>query len=809
MSPTTSFAGPPISTRVVENGLAIRKTYFAVQDDGLQIRYVASRETDSSERASEASTGLPASAGSVIHLDILNTREDQTVVVIQEDGTITIATSELRDTWSTTLPTEPEATQRKIIAASAMSMDSAANSLLKYRNDLLKSLPEHSFLVQLFENGNLRSGQQPGYSLWSLPIRFSTSTSSQTPQKLFEHTFSAGEFSPVKSLSSSRVSFGPQGTTLEVKTSQSYSKYRLNGSAPARTSTYQKEKSIGGFDALSLSTSSLLVALPGSLQLVDAKYEIVRATHDHKKRKNPGTDAVVDSVAFVAYFAQIRRVVCQRGSSLIAFDLRAMAGKQLRTPGSNRLAASIGHGVRNRKTAAAAQSLNLGFAVAGSDEGETWTALKSRLDQVNEEGDDDEFEQTLLDKLRVNESHAKLRESIVDYTLNQVFRVGETSEAGEHASEASLKVNFARSKLIKHLSSTGCLSARRLTRALQSADLGPTLASLPSDALPRALYEADEASKLLGIYVKHNTNTDLVEQLSTARFLLEVAKLKSEAGLQRVDGMPQASTTLVSASSTLPDLEQTAFESHVLPQAFLHTIITSLNKLSAFESHLLSTTLQSSWSTPELITLIQFLRQQLFQGGHASWLVWDSQTSDNKALTGTEHNQISKGPSSHPLRLDAIVKLLSACLDTLGPLHLLGAGNEDEAIQSIIPDLLSEVELSTQYIEESVELQGIVRETLRYVQSRESNIDRTKSKDNYKHGRHEMGEFTTLYSQDVDDETNNGLAGMLPLSLKDEDVIDPIKMRKGGGQIKQRSARETLMLEARQKGPYTFERLII
>ena len=131
-------------------------------------------------------------------------------------------------------------------------------------------------------------------------------------------------------------------------------------------------------------------------------------------------------------------------------------------------------------------------------------------------------------------------------------------------------------------------------------------------------------------------------------------------------------------------------------------------------------------------------------------------------------------------------------------------------VETIVPELLSEVELSAQYIEDSAELQGILRETIRYSDSKELKTSKTfESKKGPERRGRPVGEILTVYSDQSRDEASGSLAGMLPLSLRDEDVVDPLKVRKGGKQVTERSKRELLMLELRRKGSYSFERLVL
>lgn len=132
-------------------------------------------------------------------------------------------------------------------------------------------------------------------------------------------------------------------------------------------------------------------------------------------------------------------------------------------------------------------------------------------------------------------------------------------------------------------------------------------------------------------------------------------------------------------------------------------------------------------------------------------------------------------------------------------------------VDSIIPDLLSEIASTKESLEDAAELQGILRETLRYYESFEKNQE-GGARSNLGIGMEDEqrpGTIVTLYSEAADGIDGQGEGRSLPLSLTVDTTVSSNKVRRGGGQIRSRSVREKSMLRQRQKGPYSFERLIL
>jgi hypothetical protein len=272
-----------------------------------------------------------------------------------------------------------------------------------------------------------------------------------------------------------------------------------------------------------------------------------------------------------------------------------------------------------------------------------------------------------------------------------------------------------------------------------------------------------------------------------------------------LDRATAESTSQVTAGNDLPsntiDTQVQSFagssaETPWLPNSLQRALVTALDKFGTAACSVISANVKALLSQREVLALIQFLRQQLFQGGHTR--SFQSLSVDDEV--------------PRTVRLDTAIKILSSCIDAIGPLGFFGAMDNEDFIGNIIPELVTEITHTKQGLEDASELQGILREAIRYQESIRRRQAAGAHMPNHDAGlasRERSGAIVTVYSEALEGEESLGLGPSLPLSLKIEHVVKPMKIRKGGGQIKQRTIRQKRMLERRMKGQYSFERLVL
>ena len=772
--------------------------------------------TETVQKLSESSIALQNSTSKVIYLDLVTSENGFMIAAVQEDGTVTSTSSDLKHVSLSKIEAKSDSARAVLLTAYPLSLQEALKSVLKNRGDIAKDLPEDSLIIPAFGIEEIDRGCRPFYAVWSLRPGSSQSIGSPNvapAQLLFEHDLSNPDLTGLKNIQPSNVHFGPRASTLDIKTSRSLVRYKLGGTVPSRLSRSQTDAA-GASDMLQLSSIYTLIATPTSLQILDAKYGVTQATLDlksSKKRKQPGSNVPTGVIELLTHFSQAHRVLARIGTTLVAIDVRL--GEQSGQTRTSRLANNVGLG-RLAATNSDLNPLSLSFAETPNALNEEWSEQKEKLDRMVAKKDATGFENTIFSQLPTKANKRSRRalgvfDTIVDYAIIKMFSISSQTENDRSAPGRVLRLDFVAPRLIEWLSSAGLLCFWRLKKAFGSQYDQHGVGALESGAISRALCDADKSLSLLLTHIKHNSSPDVQEQIDTLKLLMSLAQATSESKIEETSQPQNQSTALVPTADQTGGLDEVPMDSESLPPALIEAIVLLMNRLGALDQTVLSTRFRRSLSPEEITTSIQLLRQQLFQGGHASWVA-NSVAVARGGPPDANEGETTQENTTSMVSFESIVKMLSACLDTIGPLELLDSGGQGPMVEGIIPDLLSEVELSAQYIEDSAELQGILRETLRFSYSQDLQLRQktAATKEPRKAGR-SIGEIVTVYSEHPDDEATDNTIGMLPLSLRDDGVVDPVRVRKGGGQVSERSKREMLMLEGRQKGSYSFERLIL
>ncbi|KMU85820.1 hypothetical protein CIHG_03348 [Coccidioides immitis H538.4] len=230
---------------------------------------------------------------------------------------------------------------------------------------------------------------------------------------------------------------------------------------------------------------------------------------------------------------------------------------------------------------------------------------------------------------------------------------------------------------------------------------------------------------------------------------------------------------------------------------------------------------QSVLSNSDILSIIHHLRHSLAAGGYTSRFTEDPPPAFSS----------SKIPR---LPLSAIVELLNACIDAVGPSGWVSAagfagGEGSEA--SLIADMKSEVSAALAGVEEATYLKGILREFIRCCETAKK-ITQPKAEQRNKKDKVSSSEEVgwrvkrtervngaqILVYDDVADSSGllNTDSKILPLSLKmtaasDMAAEEPSKTKviKSTGEVKKRSQRDLSYLKGKAVGKYSFERIIV
>ncbi|KIW64026.1 hypothetical protein PV04_08987 [Phialophora macrospora] len=815
--PSSRALGPPYSIREKVDGLNIRWTYCAIKRENLRVEAFQTSGDDSARPTFFASPPLRNQDSPVTLLDVVQGSRGKQVLVVQQNGNITIFSGDLQIASSGALLSSQHDKGMRVLAVQHVTLAEAQRTILKQRPDMASAAgPVSSCLAVAYdESGQGGSVNSFRYGVWATDIDGGTSASSgKILHPLFEHDLSlAGNRTDV--LNDKSCTFDSRASHLSVRAGHKFLSYDLTGLVPLLASTLHIGIS-GPHEILAISPAFAVCSHDEILQLYDLKYQSVQAQKDTKqanlkRKRDMRLNEGVGPIELVAYYPQSARIIGRRRHHLVAIDITAGGPGRLLETGNN-LLHNIGRAISGPNLTAKSPEKQLLLehdkpaVVLRSSV--NWESLRHRLDQLTLSGDVAGFETVVADEIWKTHSVDELPEAgtsipdfKVNYILSKIFQPVVGSDAADDERSAThkhVKIQFYSPKLISWISSQGLLSSRGVEKALEST-ASNAVKGLGAHTIAQALLDADPSCDLLVNCIENGFSPYVEEQAAVVQLLIQqaldslsetaVAEAKSQAnGTMDIDVVSDTAETHVQT------LTATSTENPWLPMQ--GALIAALDRFGTAASSTISSNLKGLLSQREVLALIQFLRQQLFKAGH---------TRSLQSLPMTEE-------APHTVRLDAMIKLLSACVDAMGPLGFFASLDNKDFVDTLIPELVTEVTNAKQSLEDVAELRGILREALRYQESVQR--QRAAGADTRAHAasnglQPRPGAIVTVYSEAVEGEENLQSGSMLPLSLKAQDVVTAGKIRKGGGQVKLRSIRQKRMLERRNKGEYSFERLVL
>lgn len=830
MPPTSSFRGPPCSVSSKTAGQLRRRTYCAIKSHSLHIQAFESSGSIQHSVTSKKSPELRDQLSPVSFLDVSPNDGPDQVLVVQQNGTLTIFAEDLGTTISEAALRPQDQPSMTIMALQHLTLPEAQKTVLKQRSDLIsQATQETSYLVLAYcKGGDGKSSKNPFYGVWSIGAVAQKAWASEKPiLPIFEHELpmESGVSNPT-AFKDSQCNFGHLASHLYVKSGATLLTYELLGLMPSLSSALHTGLT-GRYDIMAISPTFAICSFQDSLRLYDLKYQSIQAQIDtrrmnlKRKRIRMTSEFQTGLVEFVTYFRQSARIIGKRQHQLFAIDLSSTGRSQSLLESGSKLLHNIGRGIVAQDSSVEnTRDSNIGSSHTSANPGKlvTWQPVRKRLDQLAQADDVSGFEDTFLDDIRgdsrQSSAHSMSSDELppnrfgipdtkITYLMSKIFQMDRNPAADNNglADAAKLRIQLPSRRLILWLSQLGLLSLAAVQRAVSLGNPGSG-EHLPAHALTYALLEADPDRGLLVECLENGFSPYVEEQAAVVQVLLKQAlDLLSEASVpipaqasREVDAPEHAKTDrqvqYLSASTSDPSW---------LPPQLQRALIVALDRFGASTTPTISSHLRALFTQTEVLALVQFLRQQLFQGGH---------TRSFQSLRPME----VAGNLNPTVNIDAVVRVLSSCIDAIGPLGFFGALDNEDFIGNIVPDLVTEILHATQSLGDAAELQGILRETLRYeesmrkhqavgarlsVQGRETRMDQ------------QSGGIVTVYSEAFDAYEGLQNRECLPLTLRADDMISAVKVRKGGGQASKRSRRETDMLERRQKGQYSYERLIL
>ncbi|KAK5077856.1 hypothetical protein LTR64_003743 [Lithohypha guttulata] len=793
--PDSTFASQPYSERVSANAKSFtRRSWCVVNRRGQFFLQLYEQTRKHGETTSSTTAHTLRDSSPVTKLVAVDTTE-RDAIVIQENGMVTGATGDgTRISYQSILA--DSLISIKILAAQCMSLREARSSVLKSRLDLASTLPEGAILISgVYQNQSkdLRLG------LWALlPITGTSDAAKVEP--LVSHSLKQqlSQDYP-KKLTAEFISF----TKLEISGANRTTTFDLTTIVPRILSDHTHTVT-GTSSSLEVIRDIYLAVASFSLHLYNKKFDSILATSTPDvstlKRKRDGEGGV--RLSLVAYFSQLKRALAFNGSHLLTIEISGKDTEQNPLKNGSLLIGNILRGNSTLPKSKDSPECTISFGRVRQEKPvPNWPLISQELDALAEKGDAKGFEELFVQTMGLQKPQDlhinKIPETQVDFLLSKIFAITASSY---DQSRPQLKLALLSTELLKWCVKAGFTDEYRLVQVL---DRSPN--TIGPGSVAQCLLEADPKLSLVEYYIQYSpfllpeTLTFLVKEM----VLKALNQSNQDEEVQTAkdaddEGNTASSQQLISMGDRDNELKSSTPATICL--AF------TLKRL-AFTGHATVSTQLRSLDQRTILGLIQYLRQQLFLGGFSR--LSQAQDYPSPPPSETEEDHVSTNPNPQ-ISLSGIITLLNACIDAVGPVGILGSEAHEAFIRKMVPELLSEISSASQAVQESTFLQGLVRETLRYVESVEGQpfSARAKAEKKEKSGLVEKGRIVTIYAEP---ETAAGgvlPASVLPLSLKAEEDIGREKIRKGG-QAHRRSAREIGMLKDRLRAPYSFERLVL
>lgn len=866
--PQSSFSCPPCSIRVKNGGKSspVRHTYCVLQRTEVQLQLFTEEDGGSGTSKIATSTfALNDTQSPVVVLEAVPlpwTSAGQVpcdLIVVHQDGTIRRIAGDMsqqRSSMKISDTSNAPTSTLNVRAAYWISEEQAKSSILKNRPDLYLGPDRGSLgllvMVVTRSVASDKGAEDVTFGIWPVderrpPNAFSSNTV-RGVAPLIMHTLPDTEM--WNKHNTMQYGFNSVNAVLSVAFSHGLKTYDLSTYTPEISSELSLNMPAGSYPMF-LTPSLVVGSTSSAVNLYDTKYHSIQSTVNLEQvgyglKRKRSRNASHSPIRFITYFAKIKRLVACRGHALIAFDMKNsdVQDKHDTLSRNSMLVKAIGRGMQSRTTHHV-KHLNTSFLESAvvprsiHHDSASWASQQQRLDELAEKSYTAAFDELMAKELcdsadgelfddvtlQLPRSPLHVDQAKVDYLISKVFEPfsepdGGMSEPADFGN--SLKVGLYTPRLIHWLIRTGQLTDRRVEQALRHTRSSHTFMVRPG-AVVLALARSKASYEMVIDYFRYTSPLPLSDALQAIKLLLgdvvaDAARIVPPRLLEgghgdRIMSLSEGANThhhaddAASIQQLFPSVKPPSNET-IEPSA---SSLALLIGLEAFGSHLpqdITAALRSQLSQSEILSIIQVLRQQLFHSGHTSYLP----TPPSSARATPKLGNTRAGGAS--LTLDTILKLLSSCLDAIGPVGFLAQTDNDDFLEKLIPDLKSEISFAFEGMQETNHLQGLLREVLRYANSTLKGNDHHAIHSTPKlsplDGQQKPGTVVTLYTEPrVDQGDAEGRGGLLPLSLRADNAISSTKVRKGGGQVLKRSKRDIRKLQDRSVGNYSFERLLL
>ena len=680
----------------------------------------------------------------------------------------------------------------KILDCQVLSSQEAPNSILKSRQDIAAILPASSIvLVAAYQ-----SDDKPAihYGIWVISDTTTTSANKLEPLVSCVLTLEG-------SLKRLQLNFANSCRQLRVTSRTHSTIFDITTRTPQKVFD-QRTIDTAHVSVLPATMDLDVVVTNNEIRVHNMKFDSILSTvplaaNTLKRKRESDVPAPVP----IAYFAQIGRIILHNNHSILATDMQNTTASSLKQ--HSLLISNILRGGEIRRTSTSTvpqYACSLGSTEQQKDQTD-WNIVSKDLETLAEANDVEDFTQRFFTALEINKPQDlksfKFGQDKLDFLLSKMFKLGPRKFGGQ---QYSLLIQLFHTRLFDYCTKAGLLDVYRIAKAL---GVSPT--TISNNAIVEALIAFEPADDdVLDGYIRKCPYLETGTLAHTVQHLLhKIRESNEDAPLKRItDGTANTNEDATMTNQASLDANATnPFTSSKVSK----TLISALKRLAMTGSQSLTRSLsQVSMTQSDIVAIVQVLRQQLFLGGF--YRVGGAAKYPSPPPSEPE-DDTPANPDQLPLM--AIVTLLDACINVIGPVGILGNSEDEDFMQRMIAELSTEVISTSEAVQDSVKLQGFLRESLRYAESveRQPFEVRRKVEAPIKSAESVKGQIVALYSEPVSADQAIVTESALPLSLKSED-INPTKTRRGG-QPQKRTAREVGMLRDRLRAPYSFERLVL
>ncbi|KAF2972457.1 hypothetical protein GQX73_g1093 [Xylaria multiplex] len=613
----------------------------------------------------------------------------------------------------------------------------------------------------------------------------------------------------------------------------------LTASIPKITSTVRLD---GTNSFLPLSKTSILCSTNTQLSVFNPVYRSLQNTVDIdlavQEQIGARNDEDTVPCELVAYFSPLERAVSIVGSNLVAIQLEAPKNRQTKRRAEGLLIDSIGRGLPTTTR----HSIPLSGSVPkdsvfsnylpGSIRGDywkKWTADQEHADSLLNSNQITKFETLLSEKLGIQVEAApvqngddttasgknvlvwRLPKSRANYPpvdrrwiLYAISRSFQWNNAlPDDSTVPRLIFQLPQSNILNYLVDAGHLTLSNLRAAFRNKLIEKeAVDSFLAKELVTRLSEIDPSLELLVVYLSA-TNIGALEVLLVLGTLMKSLELVNEPNKPLPKLLTNGGTEDATIEEDTTDNENIGMELDDLEDEIQKTvsylnnedagirgrgISVAFAKLGACPRSSAVKALRATFKPQEILSLMYVLRVELVKGG------WTDRYLE------VEHHDEDVPFDAPP---DGIIKLiadlLGFCLDSLGPggwllNDAIQAG--DDAAADFVGSLTHEVSAALEGLEETVFMRNFLSGPVKYLEEASRKAAGVVAQD-------------ANAAKPIAVCVKDPAAGALPLGLKPASQVVSSHKVVSGGEVVQRSLRETGHLISQKVGSYSLERIVI